>query len=95
MKINMLIVLASVLVIMFIVCCMVCLIHEAYVAIKTFKDKKQSETVKAFKIVNKYIKKHYPFAKGKPWDKKHGNIHFMLGSYTLEEYIEEVIEYED
>lgn len=64
------------------------MIHEAYVAIKKFKAKKQSDTIRAFKIVNKYIKKHYPFAKGKPWDKKHGTIHFMLGSYTLEEYIE-------
>lgn len=42
----------------------------------------------AFKIVNDFIKKYYPFAKGKKWDKKNGNLHFILGNHTLEEYIE-------
>ena len=44
----------------------------------------------AFKIVNEFIKKYYPFAKGKNWDKINGNLHFMLGNYSLEEYIEEL-----
>lgn len=42
----------------------------------------------AFKIVNEFIKKYYPFAYGKPWDTMNGNIHFMLGNYSLEEWIE-------
>jgi hypothetical protein len=42
----------------------------------------------AFKIVNEFIKKYYPFVHGKEWDKKNGNIHFMLGNYCLEDYIE-------
>ena len=42
----------------------------------------------AFKIVNEFIKKYYPFAYGKPWDTENGNLHFMLGSYSLEEWIE-------
>lgn len=46
------------------------------------------EKKEAFKIVNEFIKKYYPFAYGKPWDREHGNIHFMYGSYALEEYIE-------
>ena len=46
-------------------------------------DKKE-----AFKIVNDFIKKYYPFAYGKPWDREHGNIHFMYGNYALEEWVE-------
>ena len=46
-------------------------------------DKKE-----AFKIVNDYIKKNFPFCRDKKWDKKHGNIYFMLGIHCLEEYIE-------
>jgi hypothetical protein len=42
----------------------------------------------AFKIVSEFIKTYYPFAQGKNWDKKNGNLHFMLGSYSLQEYIE-------
>lgn len=42
----------------------------------------------AFKIVNKFIQKYYPFAKGKDQDKENGNLHFMLGTYLVLEYIE-------
>ena len=41
----------------------------------------------AFKIVNEFIDKYYPFSQGKNWDKKNGNLHFMLGIYSLQEYI--------
>lgn len=85
---SIVLVLAGILILVLLMSFGVCMIHEAYVTIKKFKAEKQSDTVRAFRIVNKYIKKHYPFARGKTWDKKHGNIHFMLGSYTLEEYIE-------
>ena len=46
------------------------------------------EKKEAFKIVNNFIKKYYPFSYGKPWDREHGNLHFMLGNYSLEEWIE-------
>ena len=46
------------------------------------------EYKEAFKIVNKFIKKYYPYSKGKNWDKKNGNLHFMLGIYSLQDYIE-------
>ncbi len=46
------------------------------------------EYKEAFKIVNEFIDKYYPFARGKNWDKKNGNLHFMLGIYLLKEYIE-------
>ncbi len=46
------------------------------------------EYKEAFKIVSEFIKKYYPFRYGKNWDKKNGNLHFMLGIYSLQEYIE-------
>lgn len=46
------------------------------------------EYKEAFKIVNKFIKKYYPYSKEKNWDKKNGNLHFMLGIYSLQDYIE-------
>lgn len=46
------------------------------------------EYKEAFKIVNEFIDKYYPFSRGKNWDKKNGNLHFMLGIYSLQEYIE-------
>lgn len=46
------------------------------------------EYKEAFKIVNKFIKKYYPYSKGKNWDKKNGDLHFMLGIYSLQDYIE-------
>lgn len=48
------------------------------------------ETKEAFKIVSEFIKEYYPFAHGKEWDRKNGNLHFMLGIYSLQEYIEEL-----
>lgn len=42
----------------------------------------------AFKIVSEFIKKYYPFAQGKNWDKVNGNMLFMLGNHTLQEYID-------
>lgn len=48
----------------------------------------KTEIKKAFKIVNAFIKKNFPFCKGKAWDKKNGNLHFILGVHCLEEYIE-------
>lgn len=42
----------------------------------------------AFKIVNKFMQKYYPFAKGKDWDKENGNLHFILGIYSVLDYIE-------
>lgn len=48
------------------------------------------ETKEAFKIVSEFIKEYYPFAHGKEWDRKNGNLHFMLGIYSLQEYIEDL-----
>lgn len=48
----------------------------------------KTEVKKAFKIVNAFIKKNFPFRKGKAWDMKNGNLHFILGIHCLEEYIE-------
>lgn len=42
----------------------------------------------AFKIVSKFIKKYYPFRYGKNWDRKNGNIDFILGGHALEEWID-------
>lgn len=42
----------------------------------------------AFKIVNEFIDKYYPFSHGRNWDRKNGNLHFMLGIFSLQDYIE-------
>lgn len=46
----------------------------------------------AVKITSDIIKKYYPFAYGKPYDKENGNLSFMLGGYMLQEYIENLAE---
>lgn len=42
----------------------------------------------AFKIVNSFLKKYYPFGRDKKWDKKNGKLHFILGINSILEYIE-------
>lgn len=42
----------------------------------------------AFKIVHEFMQNHYPFAKGKDWDKENGNEYFMSGIYSVLDYIE-------
>lgn len=54
-----------------------------------YEEKHQLEDEKeAFKIVSAFIKKYYPFRHGKKWDKKNGNIDFILGGHALEEWID-------
>lgn len=54
-----------------------------------YEEKHQLEDEKeAFKIVSAFIKKYYPFKHGKKWDKKNGNIDFILGGHALEEWID-------
>lgn len=42
----------------------------------------------AFKIVNSFLKKYYPFGRDKKWDKKNGKLHFTLGINSVLDYIE-------
>lgn len=48
----------------------------------------KEDTKQAVKTTRDIIKKYYPFAYGKPYDRENGNLSFMLGGYALQEYIE-------
>lgn len=52
----------------------------------------RDDTKQAVKTTSDIIKKYYPFAYGKPYDKENGNLSFMLGGYALQEYIEHLAE---
>lgn len=52
----------------------------------------KDDTKEAVKITSDIIKKYYPFAYGKPYDRENGNLSFLLGGYMLQEYIENLAE---
>lgn len=52
----------------------------------------RDDTKQAVKTTSDIIKKYYPFAYGKPYDRKNGNLSYMLGGYALQEYIEHLAE---
>lgn len=52
----------------------------------------KDDTKEAVKITSDIIKKYYPFAYGKPYDRENGNLSFLLGGYMLQEYLENLAE---